>query len=196
MSPIQTHPNLYQILRASLKTKNLPKQPKVFERRLFFREISFYYRLPKNAESIWMDVIKSFQEYEKIVIPFDKIKALNTFIGKVEAILKLNNNFELKKIYLKIIRKNYLKHSDETFMKLIGLLYGMLNMYNLFDINFLLFGDYYKNDLYKAYRNNISELLEENFKVRNAIDWLPSLETLQLIELMAKRRLTLRTLNI
>lgn len=168
----------------------------MFEKRLFFREISFYYRLPKNAETIWAEVVKSYENYEKIVIPLDKIKALNSFIGKVESILKLNNNFELKKIYLKIIRKNYLKHSDETFMKLIGLLYGMLNMYNLFDINFLLFGDYYKNDLYKAYKNNISELLEENFKVRNAIDWLPSLETLQLIEMMAKRRLTLRTLNI
>lgn len=158
--------------------------------------MAFYYRLPKNNETIWNDVIKIYERFNKTALMGDKIKIINEFMNTINGILKLNNNFNLKNIYFKIIRKNYLRQPDETFMKLVGYVYGILNMYNISDINYFIFGDYSRNDLYKAYKNNVNDMLEENFKIKKAINWIASIETIQLIEMMAKRRLTLKNLNI
>lgn len=143
-----------------------------------------------------MDIIKIYDNYNKQKFTPEKVKELNVLIKLAESILKLNNIFLLKKIYFRILKRNYLTNPDETFMRLIGFLYGIINFYNLNDLEFFLYGNYASNDLYRLYKKDLNDVIESNLRIKDAIDWLPSIQTLQNIELMVKRRLTLRNLNL
>lgn len=181
--------NIFQILRENIKNKTLPKQSKVLEKKLNFRGISFYYKLPKNAESIWKDVIDQYEKYKKTVNLPTKLTAINDLKSKIiEPILKMNGLSFLKFAYFDILKKTYTK-SDECFMLLIGFTYGILNMWIWKDIAFFLSRKWEKDDLYIAYLNNLNANIETEFKFKNAIDWYPSQDTVIYIESILKRRM-------
>lgn len=182
--------SIFQILRENIKNPTLPKHSKALEKKLNFRGISFYYKLPKNAELIWKDVAQQYEKYKKTVNLPTKLAAINEFKAKVvEPILRMNPLSFLKFAYLNILKKSY-SNSDECFLLLTGLVYGILNMWIWKDVEFFLSRRWEKDGLYVAYLNNINANIESEFRIKNAIDWFPSQETIIYIESILKRRMS------